>query len=101
MNNNSYLVKNFANVRKPFFSLNMFGMKPNGLNPFLQAFLYNTFCLTKTTYSIELMNINEKTVNLLNVMQNSLIRYMLRLHKSFHMSNIMKSLKMLNIKHLI
>ena len=26
----------------------------------LQAFLYNTFCLSKTTYSIQLMNINEK-----------------------------------------
>ena len=49
MNNNSYLVKNFANARKSFFSLNMFGMKPNGLNPFLQAFLYNSFCLSKTT----------------------------------------------------
>ena len=79
----------------------MFGMKPNALNPFLQAFLYNSFCMSKTTYSIGLMNINEKTVNVLNVMQNSLIRYMLRLHKSCHMSNIMKSLKILNIKHLI
>jgi hypothetical protein len=43
------------------------------------------------------MNINEKTVNVLNVMQISLIRYMLRLHKSCHM----KTLKILNIKHLI
>ena len=76
-------------------------MKPNGLNPFLRAFLYNSLCQSKTTYSIELMNINEKTVNVLNVMQNSLIRYMLRLHKSCHMSNIMKSLKILYIKHLI
>ena len=47
------------------------------------------------------MNINEKTVNVLNVMQNSFIRYMLRLHTSFHTSNIMKSLNILNIKHLV
>jgi hypothetical protein len=92
MNNNKYLVNNFAKVR-----LNMFGMKPNGL----KAFLYNTFCLSKTTYSIELMNINEKTINILNVMQNSLIRYMLRFNKSSHMSNILKALKILKIKHLI
>ena len=47
------------------------------------------------------MNINEKTVNVLNVMQNSLIRYMLRLHTSFQTSNSMKSLNILNIKHLV
>jgi hypothetical protein len=101
MKNNKYLVNNFAKVRKSFFTLNMFGMKPNGLNPFLQAFLYNTFCLSKTTYSIEKMNINEKTINILNLMQNSLIRYILRLHKSSHMSNMLKALKILKIKHLI
>ncbi len=48
MNNNKYLVNNIAKVGKSFFTLNMFGMKSNGLNPFLQAFLYNTFCLSKT-----------------------------------------------------
>ena len=97
MNITEYLVKNFGVVRKSFFALKMFGMKPNGLNPFLQE----TLCLSKTVYSIELMNINEKTVNILNVMQNGLIRYMLGLHKSCHMSNILKSLKILNVKQLI
>ena len=76
-------------------------MKPNGLNPFLQAFLYNTFCLSKSTYCLELMNLDEKTINLMNVMQNGLVRYMLKLHKSCHMSNILKSLKIVNIKQLI
>ena len=52
MNNNEYLVKNFGVMRKSFFALNMFGMKPNGLNPFLQGFLYNTFCLSKTVYTL-------------------------------------------------
>jgi hypothetical protein len=59
----------------------MFGIKPNRLNPFLQAFLYNKFCLSKTTYGIELMDIIEKTINILNKMQNSLIWYMLKMHK--------------------
>ena len=101
MDNNKYLIKNFETVRKSFFALNMFGMKPNGLNPFLQAFLYNTFCLSKSTYSIELMNINEKSLNILNVMQNGIVRYLLKLNKTCHMSNILKSLKILNMKHLI
>ena len=50
LNSNKYVIKSFGSVRKSFFSLNMFGMKPNGLNPFLQAFLYNTYCLSKSTY---------------------------------------------------
>ncbi len=47
------------------------------------------------------MNINEKTINILNVTQNSLIWYMLKMHKSSHMSNILKALKILKIKQLI
>jgi len=101
LNSNNYIIRSFESVRKSFFSLNMFGMKPNGLNPFLQAFLYNTFCLSKSTYCLELMNLDEKTINLMNVMQNGLVRYMLKLHKSCHMSNILKSLKIVNIKQLI
>jgi hypothetical protein len=47
------------------------------------------------------MNLDEKTVNLMNDMQNGLVRYMFKLHKSCHMSNILKSLKIVNIKQLI
>jgi hypothetical protein len=47
------------------------------------------------------MNLDEKTINLMNVMQNGLVRYMFKLHKSCHMSNILKSLKIVNIKQLI
>ena len=46
------------------------------------------------------MSISKKTINTLNVMQNSLIRYMLQLNKSSHMGNINKILKIMNIKHL-
>ena len=76
-------------------------MKPDGLNSFLQAFLYITFCLSKSTYCLELMNLDEKTINVMNIMQNGLVRYMLKLHKSCHISNILKSLKIVNIKQLI
>ena len=38
INENKLHIENFSKVRKSFFSLNRFGMKPNGLNPFLQAF---------------------------------------------------------------
>jgi hypothetical protein len=60
-----------------FFSLNSFEMKLCGLNPFLQAFIFNTYCLSEITNGLEVMSINKKTINTMNVMQNNLIRYLL------------------------
>jgi hypothetical protein len=34
INENEYLIQSFSKVRKSFFTLNNFGMKPCGLNPF-------------------------------------------------------------------
>ena len=34
INENEYLIESFSKVRKSFFTLNNFGMKPCGLNPF-------------------------------------------------------------------
>jgi hypothetical protein len=62
LNSNNYIIRK---CKKIFFY--MFGMKPNGLNPFYQAFLYNTFCLSNSTCCLELMNLEEKTINLMNV----------------------------------
>jgi hypothetical protein len=76
-------------------------MKPGGLNPFLQAFIYNTYCLSKITYGLEIMSINKKTINTMNVMQNNLIRYLLQLSSFNHLSSIHQALKILNFKHLI
>jgi hypothetical protein len=56
MNNNDYLVKNFVTIKHAWY----------GLNPFLQEFSYNTFCLSKIKNCIDLMSINEKIINLLN-----------------------------------
>ncbi len=59
-------------------------MKPNGLNPYLQAFLYKTYCLSKSTYALEMMSLNLKTINELNMSQNFLVRFMLGLNKSYY-----------------
>ena len=67
-------------------------MKPNGLNPFLQAFLFNSFCLSKLTYAIEIMSVSDKTLNNLNVMQNNLTRYLLELNKHCYLSSIQQAL---------
>ena len=100
LNENEYLIGNFSKVRKSFFSLNKLGMKPCGLNPFLQAFIYNAFCLSKFTYAIEIMNVSIKTLNCLNVMQNNLLRYLLQLGKHNHLSSIQQALKIFSFKHL-
>ncbi len=100
INENEFLINSFSKVRKSFFSLNKFGMRPNGLNPFLQAFIFNTFCLSKLTYAIEIMSIDKKTLNCMNVMQNNLLRYLLQLNKHNHLSSIQQALKIFNFKQL-
>ena len=35
-------IERSKHVRKSFFSLNSFGMKPVGVNPFIESFLYIT-----------------------------------------------------------
>ena len=37
----------FKTVKKCFFGLSAFGIKPPGLNQFVKAFLYNIYCLPK------------------------------------------------------
>jgi hypothetical protein len=70
LNENEYLIDSFLKVRKSFFSSNKFGMKSGGLKPYLQAFIFNTFCLSKFTYAIEIMNVNNKTISFLNTLVN-------------------------------
>ena len=40
---NCMILERFTQVRKSFFSLNSFGMKPVGVNPFIKLFLYGTY----------------------------------------------------------
>jgi hypothetical protein len=58
---NCMILERFNQVKKSFFSLNSFGMKPVGVNPFIETFLYNTYCLPKLTYGMGLYNINKQT----------------------------------------
>ena len=43
----------FKNVQKSIFTLSFLGLKPSGLSPFLQAFIYKTYCLSQFTYALE------------------------------------------------
>jgi len=58
---NCMILERLNQVRKGFFSLNSFGMKPVGVNPFIKSFLYNTYCLPKLTYGMGLYSINKQT----------------------------------------
>ena len=79
------------------FSLNSFGFKSNGVSPFLQSFVYKSFCISRILYGFEIMTINKKTLKSLNIAQNDLIRYMTGLSRNSHISNTLKILKLFNI----
>jgi hypothetical protein len=49
---NCMILDRFNQVRKSFFSLNSFGIKPVGVNTFIKSFLYNTYYLPKLTYGM-------------------------------------------------
>ena len=87
-----FFIEKFKSVSSSFFSLNSFGFKPGGVNPFLQAFIYKTFCVSRILYGMEIMNINKKTLNMLNISQNNIIRYMTGLSR-----NITTTTKILNL----
>ena len=46
------------------------------------------------------MHINKKTINILNLTQNSIVRYMTGLSKNSHISNVLKILKIFSIHEL-
>jgi hypothetical protein len=48
-------------------------MKPGGLSSNLQALVFNTFCLSKYTYAIEIMSVNNTTINFVNGMQKKFL----------------------------
>ena len=97
---NSFAIEKFKSVTKSYFALNSFGMKPGGLNPFLQSFIYKTFCLSKFLYGLEIMTLNMGTLDKINMSQNSIVRYMAGLYKSSHLSPVLRTLKLFNIREL-
>ena len=74
----------FIKVKNSFFSLNAFGCKPGGVNPFTQAYIYKIFCISRILYGLEIMNLNKKTINTLNLNQNNIVRFMTGLSKHSH-----------------
>ena len=96
----SFFIEKFIAVRNSYFSLNSFGFKPCGINPFLQAFVYKSYCISRMLYCFEIFNLNKKTLNYLNLNQNMIIRYMTGLSKNSHISGVTKILKLFNIHDL-
>ena len=97
LNMSSFFIDKFQSVKNSFFSLNSFGFRSNGVNPFLQTFVYKSFCISRILYGFEIMTINKNTLKHLNVAQNDLIRYMTGLSRNSHISNTLKILKLFNI----
>ena len=58
----SFFIEKFQSVSKSFFSLNSFGFKCGGVDPFLQAHIYKSFCLSRILCGMEIMNLNKKTI---------------------------------------
>jgi hypothetical protein len=95
-----YIIEKFKSVRNSFFSLNSCGLKPYGINPILQAFIYKTFCLSRLVYGLEFMHINQTTLNTLDSYQNILIKYMLGISKYSHVTDVFRVLKLFRINEL-
>ena len=83
----------FKNVQRSIFSLSFLGLKPRAISPFLQAFIYKTYCLSLYTYSLETTTLTKESKNFLNTAQNNLIRQMIGLSFSCHISEILNCLK--------
>ena len=93
-------INKFKKVQKSIFSLSFIGLKPFGISPLLQSFIYKTFCLSQFTYGIESITLQSSTRDYLNTSQNNLIRQIVGLRKQCHMSNVLKSLKIFNFNQL-
>ena len=96
----SFFIKKFQNVKNSFFSLNSFGFKQGGVNPFLQIFVYKSYCISRLLYGLEIINLNKKTLNILNIGQNDIVRYITGLSRNSHISSTLKILKLFNINDL-
>jgi hypothetical protein len=91
---------NFKKTQRSVFSLTFMGLKPSSISPFLQAFIYKTYCLSQFTYALETSVLKKKTRDFLNIAQNNLIRQIIGLNKFCHMSRILKCLKVFNFEDL-
>ena len=86
--------ENFKKVQKSVFSLSFLGLKPKAISPFFQAFIYKTYCLSLYSYSLETTALTKESRNVINTAQNNLIRQILGLNFSCHISKILNCLKL-------
>ena len=100
LNFSNFFINKFQSVSNSYFSLNSFGFKPGGINPFLQSFVYKSFCISRLLYGLEIFSLNKTTINRINVCQNNIIRYITGLSKNSHVSNTRNVLKIMNIPDL-
>ena len=82
------------------FSLSFLGLKPSGISPFLQSFIYKTYCLSQFTYALEKTTLLKGTRDYLNISQNNLIRQIIGLPKTCHMTRLLNLLKIFNFEDL-
>ena len=87
-------------MQKSAFALAFLGLKPFGISPFLQTFIYKTYCLSTFTFGLETTTLNKETRDYLNTCQNNLLRQIIGLKKFCHMSRILKCLKLFNFEEL-
>ena len=59
------------------------------------------FCISKFLYGTEIMSINKSTISKVNTMQNILIKSMIGISKYCHNSELLRALKLFDIKNLI
>jgi len=90
----------FKNVQRSIFSLSFLGLKPMGVSPFLQSFIYKTYCLSTFTYALETSTLKKETIDYLSVSQNNLIRQVIGLKARCHISKVLSVLKIFNFEEL-
>ncbi len=89
---NKQMIKNVGKIQRCFCGLSSFGIKPPGLQPEVKAFLYNTYCKPMGTYGMGLLKLKPKMLQHINISQNNLMRYTLRIPYKTHIKNLMKAL---------
>ncbi|RNA37040.1 hypothetical protein BpHYR1_022442 [Brachionus plicatilis] len=94
------LIGNSFILQHALFSLSYLGLKKGEISPFLQTFIYKTYCLSQFTYGLETLTLNKSTRNYLNISQNSLIRQILGLKPRCHMTSVLNALQLFNFDQL-
>ena len=95
-----FTCEKFKKVQRSLFSLSFLGLKPMGVSPDLQAFIYKTYCLSTFTYGLETTTLLKTTRDYLSICQNNLIRQFVGLRRYCRMSNVRKCLKIFDFEQL-